>query len=200
MVLSSSFKPYDFQFLDWFHVDETDNLVYTVPTSEESAYQHFTIPFTGKTFAGFKQALAFKESQGKYNKVNPFGYMGKYQFGMGTLRTIGISDSLTFMNSPRIQEQAFKALLSLNKWELRHEIHQFEGKVVNGVTVTESGLLAAAHLGGVGSVRKFLKSNGNRSFTDGFGTSLKSYIKNFGGYDTSIIQPSQKVKVKIKQG
>ncbi|GGD29986.1 peptidoglycan-binding protein LysM [Flavobacterium orientale] len=199
LVLSSGFKPYEFQYLEWFHVDETEELFYTVPTSEESAYQHIAVPFTGKTFAGFKQALAFKESQGKYHKVNPFGYMGKYQFGMGTLRTIGITDSLAFMRSPRIQEQAFKALLSLNKWELRNEIQQYEGKVISGVTITESGLLAAAHLGGVGSVRKFLRSNGNRGFKDGFGTSLKSYIKNYGGYDTSIIQPQKKVRVKIKQ-
>lgn len=198
LVLSSGFKTYEFQHLEWFHVDETEELFYTVPTSEESAYQHISVPYTGKTYAGFKQAVAFKESQGKYHKVNPFGYMGKYQFGMSTLRTIGITDSLTFMRSPRLQEEAFKALLSLNKYELRNEIKQYEGKVIKGVTITESGILAAAHLGGAGSVRKFLKSNGNSSFNDGFGTSLKSYIKNYGGYDTSMIQPSKKVRVKVK--
>ena len=86
-------------------------MFYTVPTSEESAYQHIAVPFTGKTFAGFKQALAFKESQGKYHKVNPFGYMGKYQFGAGTLRTIGITNFDLFLKNPAMQEKAFNALV-----------------------------------------------------------------------------------------
>jgi hypothetical protein len=39
--------------------------------------------------------------------------------------------------------------LSKNKWELKNEIEKFSGKIVGGVKVTESGILAAAHLGGV---------------------------------------------------
>lgn len=196
LIFSSGFKPKEHQHLDWFHVAEEDELFYVVKTEEESRTIQFDIPFTGKTFAGFKQAVAFKESQGKYHLVNPFGYMGKYQFGMGTLRTIGVRDSLAFMNNPELQEEAFKALLAINKWELQKEIEQFEGKTIKGVNITESGLLAAAHLGGAGSVRKFLRTNGNSGFRDGFGTSLKSYIQKFGGYDTSIIIPNKNAKVK----
>lgn len=196
LIFSSGFKPKEYQHLDWFHVAEEEELLYVVKTEEESRAVEFDIPFTGKTFAGFKQAVAFKESQGKYHLVNPFGYMGKYQFGMGTLRTIGVRDSLAFMNNPELQEEAFKALLAINKWELQKEIEQFEGKTIKGVKITESGLLAAAHLGGAGSVRKFLRTNGNSSFRDGFGTSLKSYIQKFGGYDTSSIIPNKNAKVK----
>ena len=122
--------------------------------------------------------------------------MGKYQFGAETLRTIGIYDSLTFLNDPRLQEKAFVALLSKNKWELKDEIEKYEGQIVGGVRVTESGLLAAAHLGGVGSVKRFLRSNGSRKCRDVNGTSVKSYMREFGGYETSGIKPKRKPKVK----
>lgn len=175
----------------------TDGLFYDVPTPEELAYAHIVIPQTGKTYAGFKQALAFKESQGKYHLVNTLGYMGKYQFGAGTLRTIGVRNFDLFLKSPAMQEKAFNALLAINKWELRHYIEKYNGKVIQGVTITESGLLAAAHLGGAGSVKKFLRSNGSRSIKDGYGTSIRSYMKRYAGYDTSLIEASKNARVKM---
>jgi len=45
--------------------------------------------------------------------------------------------------------------LSRNKWELKEEIEKFSGKIISGVKITESGILAAAHLGGPGSVKRF---------------------------------------------
>lgn len=197
-MISTGFKHNETKLYDWFHTTEEEELFYNVLTEEESNQKYTELPFTGRTFAGFKQALAFKESQGKYRLINPFGYMGKYQFGMGTLRTIGIRDSISFLNTPKMQEEAFKALLAIHKYELRHEIETYEGKVVNGVLITESGILAAAHLGGAGSVKKFFRSNGKSGFRDGFGTSLKSYMKAFGGYDTSLIVPNKNAKVKLK--
>ena len=168
---------------------------FDVLTFHQYQKKHLKIPFTGKTFAGFKQALAFKESQGKYHKVNSLGYMGKYQFGISTLATVGVYDSLSFINNPKLQERAFRALLSQNKWELRYIIKKYEGKEINGVLITESGILAAAHLGGVGSVKKFFKSGGLRDKKDAYGTSILNYIKKFSGYDTSLIQAVQSAKV-----
>ena len=49
------------------------------------------IPYLGKSFVGFKEALAFKESRWNYFVVNTLGYLGKYQFGRGTLKLIGIN-------------------------------------------------------------------------------------------------------------
>ena len=113
--------------------------------------------------------------------------MGKYQFGSETLRSIGVHNDDLFLNSPKIQEKAFIALLSKNKWELKDEIEKYDGSVINGILITESGILAAAHLGGVGSVKKYLRTNGKRYFRDTYGTSIRSYIRVFGGYDTSFI-------------
>ena len=198
LLISSGFKPYQLEKLNWFYVDHaSEKLNYTVPTQEDLAYVSVNIPQTGKTFSGFKQALSFKESQGKYHKVNTLGYLGKYQFGSETLKSIGVNDSLHFLNNPKLQEKAFVTLLSKNKYELRDYITKYEGKVINGIKITESGILAAAHLGGAGSVKNYLRSNGKRKFKDGFGTSMKSYFKKFGGYDTSHIVANMNAKVKL---
>jgi hypothetical protein len=199
-VISSGFKakdPKQFGKIDGFHLTENEITSYTVPTVDETAQVHYNFPFTGKSYVGFKQAIAIKESQGLYKLVNRYGYMGKYQFGRVTLRALGVTDTKAFLNNPVWQERAFKALLCKNKWELRDEIEDFDGKVIKGVKITESGLLAAAHLAGANSVKNFLKTNGNRVFRDGFGTSIKSYIRKFGGYDTSniIAHPQPKVKL-----
>jgi hypothetical protein len=122
--------------------------------------------------------------------------MGKYQFGIETLKTIGIKDSLAFLNSPRLQEKAFVALLSKNKSLLKEEIALYSGKIISGVKVTESGILAAAHLGGAGSVKRFLKTNGARKCRDQYGTSVKTYMKDFGGYETHAIVADSNARVR----
>ncbi|HLA56078.1 MAG TPA: hypothetical protein VK623_08255 [Flavobacterium sp.] len=183
--ISFGFKPFKKENHDWFMVNENEEMLYHFPTQNQNEYRNLNIPFTGKFFIGYKEAIAFKESQGKYSKINSHGYLGKYQFGMETLRSIGINDRSAFLRSPKLQEKAFVALLSKNKWELKDEIEFYSGKVVGGIYITESGILAAAHLGGVNSVKKFFKSNGERFLRDGYGTSLKSYMRRFGGYETS---------------
>lgn len=169
---------------------------YQFPSPQSEDYSSLSIPFTGKFFIGFKEAVAFKESQGKYHKINSLGYMGKYQFGHETLASIGIHDSVAFMNSPKLQEKAFVALLSKNKWELQDEIEKFSGKIVSGVKITESGILAAAHLGGAGSVKRFLNSNGEKKCKDDYGTSVRTYMRDFGGYETSGIIADSNPQVK----
>lgn len=195
-ILSSGFKPFDSKLFPWFHVFNEDALVYTVPTEIELNQTFFNIPFAGKTFVGFKQSLAAKESQGKYNKVNTLGYLGKYQFGSETLKTLGIKDQEKFLKSRSLQEKAFLANLSKNKWELRKEIAKYDGTVINGIVITESGILASAHLGGVGSVKKFLRSNGKRKSKDNYGTSIECYMEDFAGYNTSAIEASKRAKAK----
>lgn len=90
-------------------------------TFKEYVYHDFTIPFTGKGFVGFKEAIGFKESQGLYHKVNKFGYMGKYQFAKNTLTHLDIS-SKNFLQNPKLQENSFIALCEFNKWVLRKDI------------------------------------------------------------------------------
>jgi hypothetical protein len=86
-----------------------------------------------------------------------------------------------------LQEKAFLVLLAKNKWDLQDEIDVFSGKTIAGVRVTESGILAAAHLGGVRSVKKFLYSQGKRKCKDQYGSSVRNYMRDFGGFETQAI-------------
>ncbi len=160
--------------------------------NSESLFHNF--PHLGKTFTGFKEALAFKESRGDYFKVNKFGYLGKYQFAEETLILIGVFNPNTFLYNPELQEKAFNANTERNKWILRKDIERFVGKTIGGVLITESGILAAAHLSGAGNVKKFLRSYGSETFADAFGTSIRYYMKRFSGYDTSSIEPDRSAK------
>jgi hypothetical protein len=153
------------------------------------------VPFLQKDFIGFKEALAFKESQGKYNAVNTLGYLGKYQFGKTTLHRFKIYNTRSFLKNPELQEKAFIALCKVNKWILRKDIKRSVGKTINGIKITESGILAAAHLSGAGNVKKFLRTNGAKHFSDAYGSSIQSYLKKFSGYNVSNIIADRKAKV-----
>lgn len=193
--ISSGFKQYNSQINFGFDVDENERLLYVFPSENNNDNFSLDIPFKGKYFIGYKDAIAHKESQGKYRKINTLGYLGKYQFGVETLKSIGIHDSSTFLNNPKLQEKAFIALLSKNKYELRKYINDFEGEVIDGVKITESGILAAAHLGGTGSVKRFLNTRGERKCKDEYGTSVRTYLKDFGGFETHGIKAIKNAKV-----
>lgn len=194
--VSMAFKPLSSKDNQWLHFGKGEAVLYEFPSQKTTDYINLGLPFTGKFFIGFKEAIGFKESQGKYHKVNTLGYLGKYQFGAATLATIGIKDSAHFINTPKLQEKAFVTLLAKNKWDLREEIEAYEGKVIDGVRITESGILAAAHLGGAGSVKKFLKSNGNKKCKDAYGTSVKTYLREFAGYETDAIIAEKNASLK----
>lgn len=155
------------------------------------------VPFLGKSFLGFCYDLGFSESSGNYRAVNRFGYLGKYQFGRSTLHWVGIYNVSRFLNSPLLQEKAFEALISKNKWVLRDYIDKYDGQVINGVRISESGLLAAAHLGGAGNVMKFLDSDGEFIFRDGNHVPITRYMKRFLGYDVSHILPDNNARATL---
>ncbi len=152
-------------------------------------------PFLGSSYVGFKEALAFKESQGNYFIINTLGYLGKYQFGIGTLQLMGVYNATQFLNDPILQEEVFRTNIARNKWILRKDIEQFVGKEIRGVEITESGILAAAHLAGPGNVMKYLRSYGTWDVRDAYGSSISHYINKFSGYDVSVITPMRNPKV-----
>jgi len=173
----------------------SEGICYYVPNEDEilstsNQDQTYSL-FLGKGFIGFKEALGFKESQGNYLTVNQFGYLGKYQFNRNTLSMIGFKNTQNFLTNSQMQEMAFEAYTSKNKWILRRDIKRYVGRYVGGVYITESGVLAAAHLAGAGNVKKFLRSGGTYNFSDAFGTSIRYYLKKFSGYDTSFIKPEK---------
>ena len=130
----------------------------------------------------FLEDIGFRESSNNYHAVNQFGYLGKYQFGRKTLDGLGYKNvtNREFLESHSLQEEAMYALLNHNRKVLRRQISKYVGTTVAGVYITESGLLAAAHLAGPGNVRKFLRKG--YEFKDGNGTKMTSYMVKFSNY------------------
>ena len=130
----------------------------------------------------FLEDLGMRESSGNYKAVNQFGYLGKYQFGRKTLNALGYKDvtNREFLANASIQEEAMYALLSHNKKILRKTIKKYSGKIINGIFITESGILAGAHLAGAGNVKKFFRKG--YEFKDGNGTKMTSYMIKFSDY------------------
>ena len=129
----------------------------------------------------FLFAIGHQESGNRYFVVNRYGYMGKYQFGKSTLKTLKIKVTKeAFLNSPDLQEYAMQQLLKYNKNKLQKYIDKFDGQTINGILITESGLLAAAHLGGAGSVRKWFRNGKVKE--DGNGVKITTYMQRFSGY------------------
>ncbi len=170
------------------------NTIATVQTLEEFN-KEANFPALHKSFIAFKEALAFKESQGNYNCVNSLGYLGKYQFGRTTLERFKIYNTRGFLKDSELQEDVFVALCSVNKWILRKDIKRKVGKRMNGILITESGILAASHLAGAGNVKKYLRSNGSENFKDAYGSNIAYYMRKFAGYDTSHIPANKKAKI-----
>jgi len=139
------------------------------------------IAIIAKGHDDFLDAIGQKESNNNYLIVNTYGYMGKYQFGKSTLKGLGYKLTREqFLNSPYIQEEAMQKLLAHNKKKLQKYIDKYDNKTIHGVYITESGILAAAHLAGQGNVKKFFRKG--YEFKDGFGTKMTTYMELFSGY------------------
>lgn len=133
----------------------------------------------------FLNDIGHRESGNRYDITNTWGYMGRYQFGKSTLKGLGFEVTKTeFLNNPQLQDSAMMALLNHNKEKLQNYIDIFDGKTINGMYVSESGILAAAHLGGQGSVKRYFKKG--KVFSDAYGTKITSYMQQFSGYDIKL--------------
>lgn len=136
-----------------------------------------------KTMDKFLHELGHLESSNNYKVVNQFGYMGRYQIGRQALKQIGFGEvsNEQFLNNAELQEIAMKMLLKENKRILASYIGKYQSRVINGIYITESSILAASHMAPQGVI-DFLNSNGEKVFKDGNGTPITKYLKQFSGY------------------
>ena len=179
--------------------EQFDYNIYQNRPSTKTKEDSLNILFLGNSYVAFKEAIAFKESQGKYTVVNTLGYLGKYQFGITTLELLGINNPERFLKSPALQEKAFLLNAKRNKWVLRRDIKRFVGQKIKGIYITESGILAAAHLAGPGNVKRYLRSYGLLGSKDAYGSDIHSYMRKFSGYDTSFVIPNKKSRVNLSE-
>jgi hypothetical protein len=140
-------------------------------------------------FTRFINDLGHRESGNNWLSVNRIGCFGEWQFAESTLRYLGYRKITLkkFKTNPdifprEVQLEALKTLIMVNLSYLTYYEH-FLGDTIKGVVISKSGMIAASHLGGAGSLKKFLNSNGRINKKDIFGTSIYDYLKKFGDYD-----------------
>lgn len=132
----------------------------------------------------FLRHIAWRESQNNPQIINKFGMMGKYQFSPITIRGLGFRVTpKQFLKNEELQDSVMVAYLRLNDKELKYIIKKYDGKIVKGVKVTRSGILAAAHLGGSYSVIEFFSNGDMEGRKDANGTSVREYMKTFSKYN-----------------
>lgn len=154
-----------------------------------------SIKFRSLTVGQIKAKISHMESGGlrkPYLAVNQFGYLGKYQFHIRTLKTLGLTSVQidTFLCDSAAQELAMTRLLLLNYEQLKKRgCLEYDGKVVGQIKISVEGMLAASHLLGPASVEHYLKNKGSMKQVkhngarirkyDGNNTSIKVYLRLF---------------------
>ena len=140
-------------------------------------------------FSRFINDLGYRESENNWMSINRIGCFGEWQFSESTLRYLGYKNITLkkFRANPEIfprelQVQALKGLIRVNLAHLRNHQH-YIGDTIKGVVITKSGMIAAAHLGGAGTLKRYLNTKGKINRKDILGTSIHDYLKRFSGYD-----------------
>lgn len=128
----------------------------------------------------FMDRVAEIESDGNHKIVNRYGMMGRYQFNPTTVRGLGFRVSKQeFLNSPELQDTVMLAYMKANYRELLSLINKHDGKIINDVKISRASVLAGAHFAGSNGMRAYLASGGQRTVTDGNGTTIKKYMVKF---------------------
>jgi hypothetical protein len=137
-------------------------------------------------------SLSSTESSGNIDafRTNKDGksYGGEFQMGPDRLTDYNRA------NGTNWTPQAFAAASAeeqgpVNDWHFadidsfinENGLDKYEGKVIGGVEMTRSGMIAMAHLGGQTGMKKFLETNGAYNKPDELGTTLSKYAQIHGG-------------------
>lgn len=163
-------------------------------------------------YADFLKAIAQRESSLNPRATNGAGYVGLFQ--MGTLAMTdagyyrsngtgnnswngtftgknGVTSLNTFMSNPDMQVKAITDYyVKLQGYINYYGLSQYIGKTVNGTSITLSGLIAGAHLVGIGALKQFLDSGGASIPMDGNRVPVTQYITQFGGYSIASTAPT----------
>lgn len=110
-------------------------------------------------------------------------------------KTIRTKNKNAFLNSSAAQETAMEKYMK-KQWEYIKSfgINKYVGKKYKGFTITESGLIAAAHLRGAKRLSEFFNElsqfktiKNMKPYRDANGKSVIDYMRDFAGYDVKEI-------------
>lgn len=156
------------------------------------------------TCSDYLNAMAMRESGLNPRAQNQYGYVGLWQMGEAALIDAGyyradgtgandwrgswtglggITSLEEFKANPAAQAAAVSAYQQRVWGYVRSlGLDRYVGSSVAGLPITQSGLIAAAHLVGTGNLARYLHSGGTVVPADGNGTQLTEYLASFGGY------------------
>lgn len=156
--------------------------------ARQSRWEEYLLQQYNKELDLFVQQLGWRESRNRWTVINGIGCIGEFQFHEMTLKRLGFnitadefkSDSSIF--PPDLQRKVLKLLITINKRDLQ-PYESYLGTTICNITITRAGLLAGMHLGGLGSVKLFLLSDGRLDKSDRNGTKVSDYIREFSIYN-----------------
>ncbi|MDF3904699.1 hypothetical protein [Paracoccus sp. AS002] len=138
----------------------------------------------------FPMSLVQSESGGNWQALNNEGYGGRLQFGKDRLadaaRAGVIPAGMTGAQFSQLPPEAQQAVeqwhfADIDRQAERMGLNSYIGQTVAGIPITQDGIRAMAHLGGIGGAAKFLQSGGQYNPADSNGTSLADYAAKHGG-------------------
>lgn len=142
---------------------------------------------------GFPSSLVQTESGGNWRALNRQGYGGRLQFGDARLADAakaGLVPAGTtgaaFSQMAPAQQQAVERwhFADIDSQTRARGLDRYIGQQVGGVTITQDGIRAMAHLGGIGGAARYLSSGGRYNPADSNGTTLRAYAARHGGSAT----------------
>jgi integrating conjugative element protein (TIGR03758 family) len=150
----------------------------------------------------FLHDLAQRESGLNPAAINAYGYAGLFQMGEGALQDAGYyrgdltrandwtgawtgRDGITSLSDFRAHPDAQVRALVAYHGRLLSQIRSFGldraiGSMIDGVEISLSGLVAGAHLVGIGNLQRFVNSGGSMVPRDGNGVAITTYVAELG--------------------
>ena len=143
-----------------------------------------------KDILRFLEAIALFESNNRYDVVNPYGFLGRYQFSPTTIRHLGY-DILNedFLRNKRLQDEIMLAYMRENYVSLRPYIEEYNNTNYKGMYITTSSILAGAHFAGAMGMKRFLLNKLDSIGTvDANGMTLRKYMTKFSDYNVEMVE------------
>ena len=143
-----------------------------------------------KDILRFLEAIALFESNNRYDVVNSYGFLGRYQFSPRTIKHLGY-DVLNedFLRNKRLQDEIMLAYMRENYVSLRPYIEEYNNTNYKGMYITTSSILAGAHFAGAGGMKRFLLNKLDSIGTvDANGMTLRKYMTKFSDYNVEMVE------------
>ena len=143
-----------------------------------------------KDILRFLEAIALFESNNRYDVVNSYGFLGRYQFSPRTIKHLGY-DILNedFLRNKRLQDEIMLAYMRENYVSLRPYIEEYNNTNYKGMYITTSSILAGAHFAGAMGMKRFLLNKLDSIGTvDANGMTLRRYMTKFSDYNVEEVE------------